>query len=248
MNDDEHEARYYENMQRERLSKSYKQIAGMEFRNALKIPDNEPLIIGEGWYFQAAVMILEICNFKNRLLNTETEQINNLKGLNLFFTEMMRIAEDYCGTVEKNKGEGLMVFFEEPGDNTSPDTACRRAVSCGLTMFRTAERLIDPMLTQIGIEPFGFKLGIDCGPVTIAMMGTPRCFNSIVPVGNTATVVYKMLSFGSAGEMLIGDGLKENLPEEWKKFTSPLKKESGIVYKETQRPYIFYKYTNRFTN
>jgi len=46
-----------------------------------------------------------------------------LRVLNLFFTEMIRIVEDYGGAVEKNTGDGLMAYFEDraaddPGGNS----------------------------------------------------------------------------------------------------------------------------------
>ena len=36
-----------------------------------------------------------------------------LAALNLFFSELVKVAEDYGGTVEKNTGDGLMAYFDE---------------------------------------------------------------------------------------------------------------------------------------
>jgi adenylate cyclase len=36
-----------------------------------------------------------------------------LRVLNLYFSEMIKIAEEYGGTVEKNTGDGLMAYFED---------------------------------------------------------------------------------------------------------------------------------------
>lgn len=48
-----------------------------------------------------AVMFIDICGFSSRQLETAEAQNLMLKVLNLFFTEMIRISEDYGGNVEK---------------------------------------------------------------------------------------------------------------------------------------------------
>ena len=53
-----------------------------------------------------AVLFLDISGFSVRKSETVEEQGMILKILNLFFTEMIRIAEEYGGTVEKNTGDG----------------------------------------------------------------------------------------------------------------------------------------------
>jgi hypothetical protein len=72
------------------------------------IPDDEDLAIGQGRRLKMAVLFLDISGFSKRLSETEDEQAMLLNVLNLFFTEMIKIAEEYGGTVEKNTGDGLM--------------------------------------------------------------------------------------------------------------------------------------------
>lgn len=48
-----------------------------------------------------AVMFIDICGFSSRPMETLEEQDLTLRVLNLFFTEMIRIAEEYGGNVER---------------------------------------------------------------------------------------------------------------------------------------------------
>src|SRR5262245_32205112 len=99
---------------RERTQKSAKKIKANPLPSVLGrvVPDEEDLVIGTGRRVEVAVLFLDISGFSQRLSNTSEEQGLLLKGLNLFFTEMVRTVEDYGGTVEKNTGDGLMAYFE----------------------------------------------------------------------------------------------------------------------------------------
>jgi class 3 adenylate cyclase len=83
-----------------------------------------------------AVMFLDICGFSGRPADTPADQDVLLRALNLFFTEMFRIAEDYGGTVEKNTGDGLMAYFEDQASDGRV-SGCQRAVAAALTMMYT---------------------------------------------------------------------------------------------------------------
>lgn len=73
-----------------------------------------------------AIMFLGISDFSSRPAESSAEQLTLLVALNFFFGEMIRIAEDYGGTVEKNTGDGLMAYFEDAGGNP-PEVGTKRA-------------------------------------------------------------------------------------------------------------------------
>ena len=73
-------------------------------KNGRDFPDpdsSSSLIIGEGRRLAACVMFIDICGFSNRPMETAIEQELMLKILTLFFSEMIRIAEEHGGVVEK---------------------------------------------------------------------------------------------------------------------------------------------------
>jgi len=211
------------------------------------LPDDESLVIGSGRRLNVAVMFLDISGSSARASYTEAEQLTNLRVLNLFFSEMVKIAEDYGGFVEKNTGDGLLAYFED-GRGDPPERGTKRALACALTMFATNEHYVTPILRNSSIAPLAFRLSIDYGPVTIARLGAPRRFNSIVAIGTTANFAAKMLAHAKPGEIVLGEQGRLQLPLSWQsKFTELAVFSSGWNYVLTQAPYPLYRYNGRWS-
>ena len=195
-----------------------------------------------------AVMFLDICGFSNRPSENQNEQEEVLASLNLFFSEMIKIAEDYKGQVEKNTGDGLMAYFEDGGLDP-PENGTHRAIACSLTMMAACEYLINSILTNSGKPTIEFRICIDYGAVTIAKLGAPRRFNSIVAIGTSANIASKMLAHAERGDILIGDAARKQLPSEWQsRFTKLKTVNSGWYYRQSKLPYCFYQYTGRWVD
>jgi adenylate cyclase len=209
------------------------------------VPDDEDLVIGQGRRLQVAVLFLDISGFSSRLSETEDEQALLLKVLNLFFTEMIRIAEEYGGTVEKNTGDGLMAYFEDR-TGTPAETGCKRAVACALTMMAANEYLIKPILEATPVAEIKFRASIDYGFVTIARLGAARRFNANVAIGATANFANKMLAFAEPGDIVIGTTVRNQLPPTWHQFIQSMPVTTGWVYRQTGLSYPVYKYTGRW--
>ena len=172
----------YNQTQLNRIKASLEQIRQAEATPGRVVPGQDALVIGDGRRLSMAIMFLDICSFSARPMETEVEQGLMMKALNLFFTELVRIAEDYGGTVEKNTGDGLMAYFEDNGGDSSTKGS-KRAVACGLTMFRATTNFMNPVLKASNVQEIQFRIGIDHGNITIAKLGAARRFNSIVAVG-----------------------------------------------------------------
>jgi class 3 adenylate cyclase len=209
------------------------------------IPDDEDLAIGQGRRLKMAVLFLDISGFSKRFSETEEEQAMLLKVLNLFFTEMIRVAEEYGGTVEKNTGDGLMAYFED-GAGTG-EAGSKRAVACALTMMAANDHLIKPILDATPVADIKFRISIDHGTVTIARLGAARRFNANVAIGATANFACKMLSFAQPGEIVIGAAVRDELPPEWYQFTQLMPVSTGWSYRLSGLPYPLYKYTGRWS-
>ena len=157
------------------------------------IPDDTDLVIGTGRRLDLTVMFIDISKFSQRQSVTAAEQELMLRVLNLFFTEMIRIIEDYGGAVEKNTGDGLMAYFEDQAADQLGGNSTKRAIACALTTVATNENLISPILRATGVPPLDFRTSMDHGAVTIARIGAPQRFNANVAIGNTANFAAKML-------------------------------------------------------
>ena len=83
-----------------------------QIRPGRVVPENDDIVIGSGRRLNLAVLFLDISAFSARQSFTEGDQATVLRVLSLFFSEMVKIAEDYGGVVEKNTGDGLFAYFE----------------------------------------------------------------------------------------------------------------------------------------
>lgn len=211
------------------------------------VPDDTDLAIGTGRRLNVTVMFIDISYFSARPAVTSDEQELMLRVLNLFFTEMIRIVEDYKGAVEKNTGDGLMAYFEDQSTNAPGGNSVQRAVACSLTMDAANEYLISPILRATGVPPLEFRITMDHGSVTIARMGAAQRFNANVAIGNTANFAAKMLGLVKPGDIALGAAARNRLPALWQTLWtehSPIS--TGWVHTGTNVPYPLYLYTGRW--
>lgn len=179
------------------------------------VPAAEDLAIGTGRRLDATVMFTDITGFSSRNSSSGAEQEMLLRVLNLYFTEMIRIVEDYHGTVEKNTGDGLMAYFEDEPAGSPGQNATKRAVACALTMDVANELLISPTLRASDVPPLQFRTSIEHGAITIARIGAPQRFNANVAIGNAANFASKMLRALGPGEIGLGAHARSRLPQLW---------------------------------
>lgn len=210
------------------------------------IPDAEDIALHKGRRLDATVMFLDICKFSKRPAWTEGEQETLLRILSLFFTEMIKVIEDYGGFVEKNTGDGLMAYFAKRPEDTV--AVQQRALSAALTMFSAADRLINPILFASNLETLQFRICLDHGPITISKVGAARGFNGIVAIGTTANIASKMLAVAEANSILIGTLMLEGLPESWKRdYVRWKTSDTGWFWRANGSPYAYWEYTGRWT-
>lgn len=211
------------------------------------VPDDDALSIGDGKRLSMAVMFIDICGFSSRPMETLEEQDLTLRVLNLFFTEMIRIAEEYGGNVEKNTGDGLMIYFND-GEGTPGDKGTKRAVAAALTMMAANQHLIGTILRATPTKEIEFRVSIDYGFVTVARLGPPRRFNSNAAVGATANFASKMLRHAKAGDIVLGESARNHLPFDWQtNWTELLPIDTGWHYKLSGKAYPLYRYTGRWS-
>jgi len=238
----------YWNSQIERVEELRKKISQRpKLGEGRVVPDDESLSIGDGKRLTMAVMFLDICGFSNRLMETLEEQDLTLRVLNLFFTELIRIAEEYGGNVEKNTGDGLMIYYNDD-EGTPAEKGTKRAVASALTMFAANDILIKPILRATPTKEIDFRVSIDHGFVTIARLGPPRRFNSNAAIGATANFASKMLKLAKAGDIVLGESARNQLPIDWQiNWTELLQIDTGWHYQLSGKPYPIYRYFGRWS-
>lgn len=238
----------YWRSQAERVEELRKKISARpQVGEGRVVPDDEALSLGDGRRLKMAVMFLDICGFSSRGMETLEEQDLMLRVLNLFFTEMIRIAEEYGGNVEKNTGDGLMMYFND-NEGDPPEIGTKRAIASALTMMATNSQLITPILRATATREIDFRISLDYGWVTIARLGAARRFNANVAIGATANFASKMLRYAGPGEIVLGECAKNQLPLIWQaSWTQRVPVETGWVYTMSGQAYPIYRYTGRWS-
>jgi adenylate cyclase len=207
------------------------------------VPEQDDLVIGDGRRLRLAILFLDISGFSSLPAETVAEQELLRRALNLFFSEMIKIAEDYGGTVEKNTGDGLMAYFPDEAS----EKGAVRAVAAALTMHAANEHLLAPHFRASGLAPFSFRVAIDSGYVTIARLGAARRFNAITAVGTTANIACKLLALADRDGVLVGDAARTDLPLSWQViWTAPLGVATGWEYRNTGLAYTAWRFTGRW--
>jgi adenylate cyclase len=238
----------YQHAQHERVVRNRERI--VQSVNAITdgrvIPEVDDLSIGSGRRLEATVLFLDISKFSNNPAESTEEQELLLRILSLFFTEMIRVLEDYGGVVEKNTGDGLMAYFVR--DPRWPEDVRQRALAAALTMFYSADNNINVIVRNSGLNPIQFRICMDHGWVTIARIGAAQRFNNIVAVGTTANVAAKMLAKADPDTILLGDRMLAGLPQDWvRQFVQSSTASSGWIYRATGLSYPLWVYAGRWT-
>lgn len=239
----------YRTTQRDRVAATAMKISSRSnLRPGRVIPDADDLAIHEGRFLNAAVLFLDISGFTGRPQETRDQQEQLLQGLSLFFTEAIRVVEDFGGVVEKNTGDWLMAYFAREADEDASKEL--RSLTAAITLFDAMSGGPDaPLSTELwkfGVEPFRFRICIDSGPLTVAKMGAAQRFNGVVAIGTTANLACKMLNVAQAGEIMIGNNVATSLPEDWRQYLARSDHETGYQYTLTGLPYYYWYYTGRW--
>lgn len=212
------------------------------------VPTADDLAIGTGRRLHATVLFTDICGFSGRPAATADEQELLLRVLNLYFTEMIRIVEEYGGTVEKHTGDGLMAYFEDGAKGSAEENGTKRALASVLTMLAANDALISPVLRASDVAPIHFRASLEYGPITVARIGAAQRFSANVAIGNAANFACKMLGLVDEDDVGLGAAANTRIPPLWRDAWSKLSsKATGWVYSATGAPYPLYLYTGRWS-
>lgn len=239
------EAAYW-SLQNERVRSIFERVTRDSILNLGRvIPQDGDLTQGTGRRLDLSVLFIDIVSSSKRPSETLDEQLAVLKTYDIFFTEMIRIAEEYGGTVEKNTGDGLMVYFPD-NCGGSISKSGHTALACALTIFYTLQGCVNPLLASHCLAPISIRAGLDQGSVTIAQIGAARRFGSRVAIGTTANVACKMLE-GTGEGIFIGENITRHSPAEWHQWCIIKNAETGYLYAQGRAPYRYFEFIGRWT-
>jgi adenylate cyclase len=113
------------------------------------------------------------------------------------------------GTVVQFVGDEVFAAWGAP---VADDLQAPRAVECALNLQKLNPKL-NETLAAAGLPPVTYGIGVHCGPVVSAHVGTHERRQYAV-VGNTVNVGSRLCSQALTGEVVASDDVAQLLPEE----------------------------------
>jgi class 3 adenylate cyclase/tetratricopeptide (TPR) repeat protein len=168
------------------------------------IKNPEPGRVSGGFKY-GAVLFADVSGFtamseKLSVLGKEgAEEVTSI--VNNYFSTMLEINDKHGGDLLKFGGDALLIFFE---GNLGP----HKALAMGQAMMDAMHQFTQVKTSQ-GTYPLRMKIGMACGTVFLASLGTPESMDHAV-MGST---LYKMVQSeenATAGEIVVHDDVKNS--------------------------------------
>ncbi|MEW5841353.1 adenylate/guanylate cyclase domain-containing protein [Nitrososphaera sp.] len=131
--------------------------------------------------------------------------------LQLFSQEMSLVVANYGGYVLKYVGDAVIALFPAEHDKKQ---ACQSALECGRTMLEVVDRCINPVFRQRGYAELRVKISMDFGEVLVLLYGKSLENSHIDIIGSSISMAAKMLAIVPTGRIIMGQSVRDNLPEE----------------------------------
>lgn len=161
-----------------------------------RIVRNPRLILASGHRKELTILFSDIKGFTTRCQTMSPDEVRTF--LNDYFGEMVEIVFQHGGTVDKFIGDGLMVFFGDPDEDSEHAV---RGVECARAMQVAVKRL-SARVEKEGRPPFAIRVGVNTGVVSVGNMGSARRLSYTV-LGADVNLAQRLESNAPVGGILI---------------------------------------------
>ena len=192
-------------MNRELESRVKEQVVKLERYNELRrylSPRLTEKILSDGYDFRMkpqrkmmTIVFSDIRGFSNITDSLESEELFFL--LNHYLSEMITIAHDYEGTLNKIIGDGLLIFFNDP---IEVENHAERAVLMAIEMQKKSSELLEQW-QEYGHD-LSIGIGINTGFVTVGNIGS-EIHRDYTVIGNHVNLAARLESLARAGQILV---------------------------------------------
>jgi len=157
---------------------------------------------------ELTIMFSDVRKFSTLSDKIEPEVIHRL--LNMYFSQMTKIAFKYDGFVDKFIGDGLLCFFGDP--IAHPDHALR-AVRTAIEMQKAVREIGPDIQKELGLEPIVIRIGINTGYVIAGNMGSADRMEYTV-LGSEVNLAQRLESSATPGQIMISQKTYEHVQQE----------------------------------
>jgi len=171
---------------------------------------------------------------------------NSFITLNFILQQIMQIIKEWGGIFQAHSINTVMGSFIEP---LEVDKLVMNTLGTAMTVCFVLEQYINPVFQKKFSTRLTFSMGMDLGEVLLGQIGLPKR-GFLSSFGLPASIAPELQRLARSNQILIGDQLYQNLPEEWKGYCSPLPFDSGwrYRYRDSGVKYPYYKYAGRWTS
>ncbi len=175
---------------------------------------------------EATVLFADIRDFTS--LAESLPPVEVVKTLNTYLTAMVKVIDEYEGTVSKFIGDTIMAVWNAPLNQ--PDHA-RRAVSAAIEMQQAVEKMRSSRADVVAVE---FGIGVNSGEMVLGNVGSERRMEYTV-IGDAVNLASRLCDLARGGEILLGPRTYELLRGEVAAEARPTimirgKKQSLTIY------------------
>lgn len=157
-----------------------------------------------GGFHHGAVLFADVSGFtamSEKLSVLGKEGAEEVTGIvNDYFTAMLEINNSFRGDLLKFGGDALLIFFE---GYLGP----HNALATGRAMMDAMSRFTQVKTSQ-GVFPLRMKIGMACGSVFLASLGTAESMDHSV-MGSTLFNMAQAENNATAGEIVVHDAVRE---------------------------------------
>lgn len=181
---------------------------GKKILKGLVLPDPDSLGIAEGRYLRAAILYADIRGFTSMIESFPAR--HSLVALEVFVSEMTRVARDLSGEVVDCAGDRILVAFARPPFDTSNKPA-QQSFECAIWMQTVMTMAIQPLLATAGYPDISCGIGVDYSDVVVARVGI-RNRPKLVFLGNAANRAAKLEGIADPGQTVFSPIIYQNRP------------------------------------
>ena len=153
-----------------------------------------------------SILMSDLRGFTALSTRTAPEVLINI--LNNYFEMMVRVIENYGGTVIEFLGDGIFVCFGAPKDD--PDHAIN-AVKCAIEM-QNAMKEVNSWNEENGYPTLEMGIGINSGPAVVGNIGSENKMKYGC-MGETVNLAGRVESFTVGGQVIISENTKALIKE-----------------------------------
>lgn len=190
---------------------------------------------------QRNYVILSIDLKGSTKLSQEIDHKEYVRLIQLFIREMAVLTENFNGLVLKYTGDGLISYFPEPNFVGMNDNA----VSCAHLMKHFILKILNPILIENKLPPIKFRIGLDSGEATAAIVGFSRIKQHKDLLGATINVATKIQGLAKENGICLGESTALNVHTSWRKIIGeieiPKDKDWPYVDSESGKPYMVFE-------